>query len=566
MIFDPMKRTIVLTIIACVALIAGMLYWFLTPQSADLLLVNGIVYTVDRRGSVQEAVAIKHGRILAVGKTSEITSRYAAPRVIDLDHRAVYPGFIDAHAHFESLGAMLKNINLAGSTSVEEIQQKIAAAVKERKEGEWIRGRGWDQNLWNVKKFPEHADLDRIAPANPVYLSRVDGHAVWVNARVLAMVGVNAATPDPEGGRILRDAAGNPTGVFVDNAIGLLSSILPAPTPDERTASLRAALDACLKVGLTEVHDMGVDSLGIALYKKLMTQGEFPFRIYAAIEGLGSFWEHTAHPEIDLFDGKLTIRALKMYADGALGSRGAALIAPYSDDPENRGLTVTTAETLRAAADQCLHKGFQMCTHAIGDRANTIVLSVYESVFLDNGINGADRRFRVEHAQVLDPGDVGRFHRLGVIPSMQPTHCTSDMGWAEERLGPARVKYAYAWHSLIADGNTIPAGSDFPVESPNPLLGFYAAITRQNVAGKPEGGWYPEERMTRDEALRAFTIWAADAAFQEHSKGTLEAGKWADLVVLSDDIMTIPPERIPATAVRLTIVGGQIAYESRGAQ
>lgn len=537
-------------------------YWILRPDGADIILFNGKVYTVDADSSVAEAIAVRGDRIVGVGSSADIRGRFSAVRVIDLQGKAVYPGFIDSHAHFESIGMALKTVSLGGLTSIATIRERIAREIAARAPGEWIRGRGWDQNLWQAREFPTREDLDAVSPSNPVLLTRVDGHAVWVNGKVMEIAGITSATPDPEGGKIIRDAHGNPTGVFVDNAITLLSGALPAAPVGERKEALLTALRECVSFGLTEVHDMGVDSLGIQLYKQLLQEGKFPFRIYAAIDGTGPTWEHhkSSGPVINAFDGKLNVRALKMYVDGALGSRGAALIMPYSDDQGNRGLTVTPGEHLRMAAQECVARGFQMCVHAIGDRANSIALTVYENTFNENGVNGAQLRFRIEHAQVIDPADVFRFRRAGIIPSMQPSHCTSDMSWATERLGPERVLGAYAWRTLINDGNEIPAGSDAPVESPNPLLGFYAAITRQDPEGRPPGGWLPEQRMTRQEALRAFTLWGARAAFQEELKGSIEEGKWADIVVLSDDIMTIAPERIPSTRAELTMVAGEIAH------
>jgi predicted amidohydrolase YtcJ len=319
-----------------------------------------------------------------------------------------------------------------------------------------------------------------------------------------------------------------------------------------------------VKVGLTEVHDMGVDLSGIGIYKKLIAEGRFPLRVYVAIDGIGETWSHylNSGPETVGYDGRLAVRALKLYADGALGSRGAALIEPYSDDPSNRGLTLTSAEQIRSAASQALDKGFQVCTHAIGDRGNNIVLNVYEEVLNANKVKARDARFRVEHAQVLDRPDMPRFHALGILPMMQPTHCTSDMYWAESRLGPERTKGAYAWRSLISLGSIVPGGSDFPVESPNPLWGFYAAITRQDHTGWPDGGWHAEEKMTREEALKSFTLWSAFAAFQEKARGSIEVGKFADLTILSQDIMKIEPRKILETSVEMTLVAGQVVYSS----
>ncbi len=529
-----------------------------------MLLVNGIVYTLDNKQATVEAVAVKDGRIVGTGSNDEIRRKFKSDRVIDLKRRVVYPGFVDAHGHMEGLGALMSNVNLDGTTSVEEIQRLVAERAKSVKPGAWIRGRGWDQNTWVEHAFPTHAMLDAVVKDIPVYLRRVDGHALWVNRKVLDLAGITASTRDPEGGRIIRDKFGNPTGVLVDNAIDLIDSVMPQPSDEERTEAFEKAVEECVKVGLTEVHDMGVDLQGIEIYKKLIAQKRFPFRVYAAIGGIGKTWNQylTRGPETEGNDGRLTVRALKLYADGALGSRGAALIEPYSDDPGNRGLTLTSSEQLKSAAEQALAKGFQVCVHAIGDRANNIVLNVYEEVLNSNPANARDARFRIEHAQVLTLNDIPRFHMLKVIPSMQPTHCTSDMYWAESRLGSDRVKGAYAWRSLLDQGSIIPAGSDFPVESPNPLLGFYAAITRQDKKGWPEGGWFPAQRMTREEALQAFTTWAAFASFEENTKGSITTGKVADFTILSDDIMKIDPLKILDTHVELTIIGGEVVYAS----
>lgn len=533
-------------------------------QEASMLLMNGIVYTLDNRQATVEAVAVKDGRIVGAGSNDEIRRKFKSDRVIDLKGRAVYPGFVDAHGHMEGLGALMSNVNLDGTTSVEEIQTLVAERAKSVKPGAWIRGRGWDQNKWVGHSFPTYAMLDAVVKDIPVYLRRVDGHALWVNRKVLDLAGITASTHDPEGGRIIRDKSGNPTGVFVDNAIDLIDSVMPQPSEEERTEAFEKAVEECVKVGLTEVHDMGVDLQGIEIYKKLIAQKHFPFRVYAAVGGIGKTWNQylSRGPETEGDDGRLTVRALKLYADGALGSRGAALIEPYSDDPRNRGLTLTSSEQLKSAAEQALARGFQVCVHAIGDRANNIVLNVYDEVLKSNPAKARDARFRIEHAQVLTLSDIPRFHTLGVIPSMQPTHCTSDMYWAEDRLGPDRVKGAYAWRSLRDQGSIIPAGSDFPVESPNPLFGFYAAITRQDKKGWPEGGWFPAQRMTREEALMAFTTWAAFAAFEENTKGSIETGKVADFTILSDDIMKIDPLKILDTHVEMTIIGGQVVYAS----
>jgi predicted amidohydrolase YtcJ len=531
-------------------------------QEVSLLLVNGIVYTVNEAQPSAEAIAVNEGRIVGVGSNDGIRKKFKSSRVIDLKGRAVYPGFVDAHAHMEGLGALVTNINLDGTTSVEQIQKLVADRIPQLKPGAWVRGRGWDQNKWHEKSFPTHAMLDAVTKDIPVYLRRVDGHAAWVNGKVLELARITRATPDPEGGKIVRDKAGNPTGVFIDNGIDLIDAVMPQPSEEERTEAFQRAVEECVKVGLTEVHDMGVDMQGIEIYKKLIAQKRFPFRVYVAIGGAGATWDEYLKrgPETSDNDGRLTVRALKLYADGALGSRGAALIEPYSDDPDNRGLTLTSSEQIKSAAMQALDKGFQVCIHAIGDRGNSIALSVYAEVLKSNPGKAKDARFRIEHAQVVSLNDIPRFHELGVIPSMQPAHCTSDMYWAEKRLGPKRVQGAYAWRSFMSTGSIIPAGSDSPVESPNPLWGFYAAITRQDQKGWPDGGWYPDQRMTREEALKGFTIWAAYAAFQETTKGTIEEGKVADFTILSDDIMKIEPQKILDARVEMTIIGGEIVY------
>jgi hypothetical protein len=555
---------VVIAVVIALALIGLLLPTLSMKKSADLLLVNGRVYTLDDHGQLAEAMAISNGRIVAVGSSASIQESFTPAQVIDLHGLPVYPGFIDAHGHMEGLGSSLMNVDLRGASSLDEIRRRIAEEKARKKPGQWIRGRGWDQNLWPSKAFPTHEDIDAAAGDIPVYLVRVDGHAVLVNQAVLNLAGITKMTPEPPGGKILRHRNGEPTGVFVDNAIEMLAQVLPPPSVEDREEALEKAAAQCVSDGLTEVHDMGVDFDGLALYKQLFSGGKIPLRIYAVIEGPGKAWEEyqKSGPEINTFDGLLTVRAIKLYADGALGSRGAALIEPYSDDPGNRGLTLTSSSDLKQIATSAAQKGFQVCVHAIGDRANSIVLEVYRDVFNSLHIKGLDYRFRVEHAQILEQSDIPRFHELGVIPSMQPTHCTSDMGWAEERLGPKRVAGAYAWQSLLKTGVVIPAGSDFPVENPNPLWGFYAAVTRQDQRGLPEGGWHPEERMTREQALRSFTLWGAYAAFQESQKGSIEPGKWADLVVLSDDIMTIEPRNILDASVEMTMVNGRMVYRS----
>ncbi|HXG01720.1 MAG TPA: amidohydrolase [Bacteroidota bacterium] len=531
-------------------------------EEADMLLINGVVYTLNDAQPIAQAVAVRAGKIAAVGGTDELRERFSAAQVIDLKGKPVYPGFTDAHAHLEGLGALLLNINLMDTRSVAEIQELVAERAAVVPPGTWIRGRAWDQNRWPIKTFPTHDMLDSVTTSHPVYLKRVDGHAAWVNKEALDLAGITRDTPDPEGGKILRDARGEPTGVLIDNAVELVEAVMPPPSEAEMREAIEKAARECVRVGLTEVHDMGVELDVISIYKTLINERKLPLRLYVALAGAGPAWRQYAErgPEVPSDDPRLTIRALKVYADGALGSRGAALIEPYSDDPTNRGLTLTSADSLRKLAEAALRSGFQLCVHAIGDRANHIVLNVFEDIARRDPSRFAAARFRIEHVQVLEPNDIPRFKRNGVIPSMQPTHCTSDMPWAEERLGPERVKGAYAWRSLLETGASIAGGSDFPVESPNPLYGFYAAITRQDHNGMPPEGWYPEQRMQRFEALKAFTIWPAYAAFEESIRGSIEEGKLADIVVLSNDIMKCDPREILGTTVVYTIVGGEIVY------
>ncbi|HTK81539.1 MAG TPA: amidohydrolase [Bacteroidota bacterium] len=567
-----------LGIIFVVVAFATSLYIMRTSSgAASMLLLNGTIYTLDGNNSVAQAIALNGNRILATGTTEEITRRYKSDNVIDLQGKTVLPGLIDGHGHVLGEGSALHNLNLVGTNAAEEVIEIVRKRVGSVQPGVWISGRGWDQNDWQVEKFPEASLLDRIAPDNPVYLTRIDGHAIWVNTKAMDLAGVIAQTPDPVGGKIIRDAGGKPTGVFVDNAMDLIARAVPQLTDTDVEERLKLALNECAKLGITEVHDMGVDVQTIRTYKKLIDNGECPVRVYAAIGGpreTGNRYVESGEQipaetwntylklgrEIGYGNGMLTVRAVKLYADGALGSRGAALLDSYSDDPGNRGLTVTTEADLEIICRQAEENGFQVCVHAIGDRGNDIVLNVYEKV-LQSHDKAAPLRWRIEHAQVLAPSDIPRFARLGIIPSMQPTHATSDMYWAEARLGAERVKGAYAWRSLMQNGSIIVGGSDFPVEGVNPLWGIYAAITRSDKSGYPQDGWYPEQKMTREEAARAFSQWAAYGAFEENMKGTLEPGKWADITILSKDIMTVPPRDILTTEVEMTIVGGNIVYK-----
>jgi predicted amidohydrolase YtcJ len=538
--------------------------------TADLVLTNGRIYTVDNAHPQVSALAIRGGRILFVGSEAEARALAGgATRVIDLRGATVFPGFTDAHAHLLGLGNMLARVNLAGSTSYEDVIARVKAWAKDVKAGEWIQGRGWDQNRWPTKEFPTHDALSRAFPNNPVVLERIDGHAVLANAKAMELAHVTAATRDPSGGRIIRTASGAPAGVFVDNATGLIERAIPSPTRADTRKAILAAIADANRWGLTGVHDPGENAETIGIFEELARAGSYNLRNYVMLSDPGEPGSPKAldnpyikrGPQSALYDGHLWIRAIKLYADGALGSRGAALLAPYSDEPNNTGLLVSTPEHIEGWAEQGLQHGFQINVHAIGDRGNRIVLDAFDAAL--RKYPKADHRFRIEHAQVISPEDIPRFARLGVIPSMQATHQTSDMRWAESRVGPQRIRGAYAWRSLLNTGVIIPNGTDFPVEEVNPLLTFHAAVTRQDPSNFPDGGWYPEQKMTREEALQSMTIWPAYAGFQESMLGSLTPGKYADFVVLDRDIMRVPDTEILGARVLSTWIGGKPVYEAK---
>ena len=531
-----------------------------TRHKADMLLVNGTVLTLDAQNTVAGAVAIRGNRIAAVGTSADLRSRFDSDTVIDLEGKTVVPGFIDAHAHMSGLGQLMQSVILVGTSSPEEIVGLVRARTREVAPGAWIHGRGWDQNRWENKEFPSASQLDAVSPDHPVVLIRIDGHAIWVNTRALELAHVSRSTQDPPGGRIIRTRSGEPTGVFLDEARALIERFVPSETPEEIERDILTAAAACAKSGLTEVHDMGIDSLRIGIYRRLAGEKRLPVRIYAAISAPGpawNFWKEQG-PLIGAGGGMLTIRSMKLYMDGALGSRGAALVEQYSDDPGNRGLTMLGAAELESLVRDAIAHGFQPCVHAIGDRANHAVLDAYEHVL--NALPAGDYRPRIEHAQVILPEDISRFKRLGVLPSMQPIHATSDMYWAEARLGPSRIHEAYAWRSLLETGSIIPGGSDFPNDGMEPLWGFYAAFTRADRSGYPQDGWYRDQRMTREEAIRCFTAWGAYAGFEEGAKGSIEPGKLADLTLLSRNIMQVSPPEVLTTNVEMTIVDGRVTY------
>jgi len=555
-----MNQKVVGTLFVAVSAAVFLMVVNSTKHEAHVLLVNGLVYTLSADHPVAQSIAVRGNTIVAVGSTDDLRRQFSADTVIDLEGKTVMPGFIDAHAHMGGLGQLLQSVILVGTRSQEEVVEHVRARALTAQPGAWIYGRGWDQNLWEDNHFPTAAALDAASGDHPVVLIRIDGHVIWVNSRAMQLARVNRETKDPPGGKIIRTPEGDPTGVFIDNARNLVEAVVPPATPEEIEQNILLAAAECVKAGLTEVQDMGIDSLRIEIYRRLAEQKRLPLRIYAAISAPGPAWDawKSKGPIIGGGNGMLTLRAMKMYMDGALGSRGAALVDEYSDDPGNRGLTMMSSADLESNIREAVLHGFQPCVHAIGDRANDIVLNAYEKVL--GSLPRGDYRPRIEHAQVLLPGDIPRFRKLGVLPSMQPIHATSDMYWAEARLGPARIKGAYAWRSLLETETIIPGGSDFPNDGMNPVWGFYAAFTRSDRNGYPQDGWYRDQRMTREEAARCFTQWAAYASFEEERKGSIETGKLADLTILSKDIMRVPAPEVLSTDVEMTIVDGKIVY------
>lgn len=514
------------------------------------------VRTMDPARPVVQAVAWKHGKIVAVGSRSEVLAAAGADVVVeDFPDATIVPGLIDAHGHLSSLGRAQAVVSLEGTKSADEVLARVRAATPSAFQGEWLIGRGWDQNDWADTRFPTRAALDAAFPSTPVFLSRVDGHAAWVNGEALRRAGLTSKSVDPSGGRVVRDEAGEPTGVLVDNAIDLVSAVMTPPTDEQLQQRLKLALETCARFGLTQVHDAGMDLRTLRLLQSWDMLGVLPLRVYALADGQGDA-DAEAFLGLGTFVGRhVELRGVKLVLDGALGSRGAALHEPYADDAKQRGLLLLTPEVFKKRAAEFSARGFQVAVHAIGDRANALVLETLKD--LDPKL-----RHRVEHAQVLAADDVGKFATYGLIASFQPTHATSDMPWAEARLGLERSRFAYAWKSVLNTGARIAFGSDFPVESPNPLLGLYAARTRRDASGQPAEGWKPEQVLTGDEALAAFTTGAAWASFAETKRGVLKPGFDADLVVLPVDPVTDAPEQLLDAKVKVTVMDGVDVYRA----
>jgi predicted amidohydrolase YtcJ len=500
------------------------------------------------------------GKVVETGDSKALHRKFPNAGVIDGRGKTLLPGLIDAHGHVVDLGFEGVRINLTGSASLKEAQDRIQAYAAANPGRPWLLGAGWNQVQWNLGRFPIAQELDLAAGDRPAVLSRIDGHAEWLNTKALAAAGIDKATVDPVGGRIERDAAGNPTGVLVDKAMDLIDGIIPPPSDAERRAALKAALAHMNSVGLTSVGDAGDTAKVIALYKEMADQGLLTVRVYAMIEDTGPDFETLSKsgPLIGYGGDRLTVRSVKLFADGALGSRGAALLAPYSDKPDQRGLLFMTDGAMEHKVETALKAGYQVNIHAIGDAANHQVLDAFEAAY--KAVGGRQLRNRVEHAQVVALSDIPRFKQLDLIASMQPTHATSDKNMAENRIGKERLKGAYAWHTFLAQGTRIAAGSDFPVESDNPFFGLHAAVTRTDRGNEPNGGWHIEQAMTLEEAFRAFTLDAAYAEHQERSIGSLETGKWADFIVVDRDLFKVPAADIWKIKVEQTWVAGERVY------
>lgn len=537
-------------------------------SNADLIFINGIMYTADEARPTAEAVAVAGNKILAVGSTDEI-EQYAdaGTRVIDLAGKTMVPGFNDSHYHFMGVGRREFHLNLDGVKSLQEFLDRVQAEAARKSAGEWVTGRGWIEEDWPSKRFPTRHDLDSVAPEHPVFLNRADGHAAVVNSRTLEMAGITKETPDPQGGQILRDPdTGEATGMLLDRAMDLVRRHIP---PDTSEAQLREyakkANDVAIAYGLTQVHDMGTNWRTVNLWKDMYEKGELKIRMQAYIRGPGDDANRLLEDgaQIGLFDHRLTVRGIKITQDGALGSRGAALLEPYSD-ANTSGFLIFEDEEIYPTIKRATEHGIQMAIHAIGDRANRNVLDLYERAFNEVPPDQraiAEPRFRIEHAQIVHPDDMPRFCEMGVIPSLQPSHAIGDLHFAVRRLGLERMDRGYAWRTLIDLGCFIPGGSDAPVEEGNPMIEFYAACVRRDTTGFSAEGWRPELKMTREEALKSLTIWGAQAVFEEDLRGSITPGKLADLVVLDRDLMTEPEDRLFDIKVLMTVIGGEVLYE-----
>ncbi|KQW89235.1 amidohydrolase [Massilia sp. Root418] len=533
---------------------------------AATIVDNANGYTLNAAGKLVKFAALAvddAGRIIAVGSSKAVAAKAPAGATrVDMQGKTVLPGLIDAHGHVFGLGAIATGAELYSATSLPGALQAVGDFARANPQRAWVAGNGWNQEIWKLGRFPTALELDGAVADRPALMHRVDGHAVWVNSKALALAGITHETPDPAGGKIERDEIGRPTGILVDAAMDLVNKVVPAPTEAESRAALDGALAHLAKVGLTSAHDAGIGVGEDRLFRAYADNGKLTARIYAMIGDTTADFDQLSKdgPLQSYANGLYALSAVKLYSDGALGSRGAALIAPYSDAPNTKGLLFYKNEEMLAKMDKAMKAGYQVNVHAIGDAGNHQILDAYAEL-LKKYPEAAAQRHRIEHAQVVAPADIPRFKTLGIIPSMQPTHATSDQNMAEQRVGPQRIKGAYAWQTFLKQGSKIACGSDFPIESPNPLAGIHAAVTRQDGSGMPAGGWYKNEAMNLLQAFRCFTLDAAYAARQEKDIGSLEAGKWADFIVTDADLFKVPAASIGKITVLQTWVAGKQVYK-----
>jgi predicted amidohydrolase YtcJ len=534
----------------------------------DLLLINGNIYTVNDHQPHAEAVAVKNQRIVFVGSNRDATKLHAASasRRIDLAGKTVVPGFTDSHCHIFGIGEREMRLNLEGTNAREDFLAKVKEHVTQTARGKWIVGRGWIETFWKPPQFPTRQELDKIAPHNPVYLTRADGHASVVNSAALKIAKIDNHTLDPFGGQILK-SNGAPNGMLLDNAQDLVANNIPKPTDAERERALQLGIDREIKLGWCEIQNAGSNKEDVDLIRKQYADGKIKIRMINAVYGPGEDAQRFLKegPTVNAYNHRFTQRTIKVIFDGALGSRGAALLKPYNDAPETSGYLTEKPEALSRMFEEAFRRGMQVETHAIGDRANRTILDLYEQAFKAMSPEESTirrPRWRVEHAQIVDPADIPRFAKLGVIPSMQPSHAISDLFFAPARLGMDRLAGAYAWKSFLTSGAIICGGSDAPVERGEPMIEFYAAVARKSIKGESGEGWHPEQAVSREEALKMFTLWPAYAAFEESDKGKIDIGMLADFTVLSNDIMKIPEAEISNTRCAMTIIGGEIVYEN----